>query len=118
MREKEIFGIVSSQFLWEKMSHYIHLLYLYYLQGIVYQGPRPIAPWFLPSSNKINQFHPISLYLSRVQNLTDTKAFINDTEGTFEGTSETYEGTVCYLLPSNLQVSIFETYLFIIMLSY
>ena len=72
----------------------------------------------VPSSNKINQFHPISLYLSRVQNLTDTKAFINDTEGTFEGTSETYEGTVCYLLPSNLQVSIFETYLFIIMLSY
>jgi len=47
MREKEIFGIVSSQFLWEKMSHYIHLLYLYYLQGIVYQGPSPIAPWFL-----------------------------------------------------------------------
>ena len=34
----------------------------------------------VPSSNKINQFHPISLYLSRVQNLTDTKAFINDTE--------------------------------------
>ena len=115
MREKEIFGIVTVS-LGKNVT--LHSPTLFILPSRYRLSRTKAYCSLVPSSNKINQFHPISLYLSRVQNLTDTKAFINDTEGTFEGTSETYEGTVCYLLPSNLQVSIFETYLFIIMLSY